>query len=382
MRYARLLFGFALILLALWVIVGEQISGASANAVVNAPVVTLRADVSGRLALPDRTLGARVERSEALASITNELVERDRLDDLVLERGLVIAGIARMNDDLAAAQIELETLRTRAETLIEQHLAEIRTRLDHARRSLAILEGEDPAAQDGPTSQGGSAAQRAPAGPLTALTLEQYRERVELLEITLAAAERGIFLGEGAGEVAQLPQKLRELEARLGALENALAEAEGREAALTRRINRERVQVNVRTGGDLNSPVNGLFWEALQADGVVVQRGDPILRLVDCDRVLVTLTVTERIYNSLSIGQPASFRLQGNSRNYAASVTRLAGSGASTIYRNLAVAPSGRQLERYDVTLLVPELARETGCQIGKTGRAFFDRRPLDWLRD
>lgn len=62
---------------------------------------------------------------------------------------------------------------------------------------------------------------------------------------------------------------------------------------------------------------------------------------------------------------------------------RLAGAGAATVYRNLAVAPSSKHLERYDVTLLVSGLKDdpELACAVGRTGRVFFERRPLDWLR-
>ncbi len=43
MRYSRPVIGILLIILSVWVIVGEQMSGASADAVVNAPIVTIRA---------------------------------------------------------------------------------------------------------------------------------------------------------------------------------------------------------------------------------------------------------------------------------------------------------------------------------------------------
>jgi hypothetical protein len=115
-----------------------------------------------------------------------------------------------------------------------------------------------------------------------------------------------------------------------------------------------------------------------------VQRGDPLLRLIDCSATLVTLSVTERVYNGLTIGQNAKFRLGGTSDVFDATISRLAGSGAATVYRNLAVAPSQRHLERYDVTLIVPGLREmgTEGCLIGRTGRAFFDTRPLDGLRN
>ena len=49
----------------------------------------------------------------------------------------------------------------------------------------------------------------------------------------------------------------------------------------------------------------------------------------------------------------------------------------------LAVAPSNKHLERYDIALLVPALRENTNlrCTVGQTGRVFFEARPLDWLR-
>lgn len=49
----------------------------------------------------------------------------------------------------------------------------------------------------------------------------------------------------------------------------------------------------------------------------------------------------------------------------------------------MAVAPDQKHLERYDVSLILPELrtGREEGCMIGRTGRVFFDDRPLNVLR-
>ena len=109
-----------------------------------------------------------------------------------------------------------------------------------------------------------------------------------------------------------------------------------------------------------------------------------MLRLLDCDSTLVTVSVTEGVYNRLTVGEAAVFKLSGEGRSFSASVIRLAGPGAATIYQNLAIAPGQRHLERYDVALIVPSLreAPELRCAVGRTGRAFFEARPLDWLRD
>ena len=280
MKYTRLLLGAALILVALWVIVGEQMSGASGDAVVNARVVTLRSPTAGNLAMAQRPLGAQVARGETLATVSDPLVDGLRLDDLTLEAGFNAAALAGIEAELSALQGQPETALARA------------------------------------------------------------------------------------------------------ALSARKAEAEARGAALAERLSREKLRVNAASGGEILAPVTGQIWEILEADGVNVQRGDPILRMVDCGSAFVTLSVSERIYNRLRLGETATLRLEGQSRTHDATISRLAGSGAAAIYRNLAVAPSQRHLERYDVSLLVGDLARAgEGCLIGQTGRVFFDRRPLDWLR-
>ena len=86
MKYTRLIIGVAIIIVAGWIIIGEQITGASANAVVNAPLSTVRAPIAGQLSLPDRGLGAAVSDGEEIATVTDARVDRVRLDNLLMER--------------------------------------------------------------------------------------------------------------------------------------------------------------------------------------------------------------------------------------------------------------------------------------------------------
>ncbi|MBC7739123.1 MAG: hypothetical protein H7245_18365, partial [Candidatus Saccharibacteria bacterium] len=52
MRYFRLVLGSLIIVLAVWLIVGEQMAGASADAVVNARLSMLRAPIAGTIDMP------------------------------------------------------------------------------------------------------------------------------------------------------------------------------------------------------------------------------------------------------------------------------------------------------------------------------------------
>ncbi|MDS9470019.1 HlyD family efflux transporter periplasmic adaptor subunit [Paracoccus sp. MBLB3053] len=385
MKFSRLLIGFLAIILALWIIVGEQMSGASADAVVNARIVTVRADVAGDLSMPNRPLGAKVAKGDILASIIDPLVDSVRLDDLYMESSYSTAEIAQMTAQIDKAKVQKASLEKRSETFRRERLDELRERLDHARNRLELLERGDALDEDGQRliDAAGEVSGRLPAEPLThALAIDHARERVALLDIALRSAEAGVFLGDGYNDAPVSEQRAIELGSEIDTLTTRLDEAKARLTALTDRIAREQVRVSGLSGGEILAPISGQFWEVLEADGVNVQRGDPLLRMVDCGSVMVTLSVSERVYNSLRLGGPAKFRLDGQSKLYDGTISRLAGSGAATVYRNLAIAPSQRHLERYDVTLLVPELgASEGGCMIGQTGRVFFDRRPLDWLR-
>ncbi|RJE78504.1 HlyD family secretion protein [Paracoccus sp. JM45] len=388
MKYSRLIIGIAAVIFALWVIIGEQMSGASADAVVNAPVVTVRAPVAGNLELPTRQLGVYVRQGEVLATIADPIVDRVHLDDLLMEVQLEKAGRDQIVSLLTETRTIHDSMQQRTDTYRTHRLEELRERLSRAEARLAILEnGGVPrtAAQQRAVDAVTEESDRLPAEPnIASLVLEHARERVAVLQIAVNAAEQNVFLGDGYNDAPNAEQHMVQLDGEIADMVSRKAEADARVAAIEERVDRARVSVNSLTGGELRSPVTGTYWEILEANGTNVQRGDPLLRLVDCSATVVTLSVTERVYNGLTIGQGAKFRLGGASDVYDATVSRLAGSGAETVYRNLAVAPSRLHLERYDVTLIVPGLRDKgtDGCLIGRTGRAFFDTRPLDGLRN
>lgn len=386
MKYSRLLLGSLVIIIALWVIVGEQMSGTSANAFVNARLVTVRSDVAGKIEMSPRSLGAKVGEGEVVASVTDPLVDRVRLNDLLMEQEFIASELARLTAFQTTTQEILDALEQRSDTYTDHRIEELEIRLAHARARLALIEQQgatDPevaAAIDAV----GAASDALPGEPrFPELALDHAREKVEVLEVALRAAQAGVFLGDGYNDAPNAEQRAVELRSEIAGTQAAVVDVQARQQAIATRISRARERVNGLSGGNLTAPVNGMLWEILAANGEYLERGDPVLKLVDCGSVMVSLSVSEGVFNGLQLGQSAEFRLQGQSQLFTATVSRLAGAGAATIYRNLAVAPSQKHLERYDVTLLVNGLKDdpELSCAIGRTGRVFFDSRPLDGLR-
>ncbi|MEY8143579.1 HlyD family efflux transporter periplasmic adaptor subunit [Falsihalocynthiibacter sp. CO-5D18] len=289
-----------MILFALWVIVGEQITGVSSDAVVNARLSTVRAPIAGTLDMPMRPFGTVIQEGEALATLNDPLVDSVRRDDLRMELAFAAAEVERLVA-FGADQVEANTSDSSA----------------------------DP---------------------------EVLANRSPRTDTRIGQSDLNVYLSEARSRLAAIDARLFEENTRITRLSNA----------------------------NLTAPTDGLLWEVLADDNEVVQRGQDILKLMVCDSALVTLSVPDNVYNHLRVGQPAKFRLEGVETLYDGTITRIAGAGAETIYRNLAVAPSIKHLERYDIALLVPELRKNTElrCTVGQTGRVFFETRPLDWVRD
>lgn len=382
----RLLVGIALVALALWIIVGEQLAGVTADATINARVAVVRAPIAGDLSMPDRSFGASVTRGQVLGAVEDRLVDAVRLDDLRMERAIAAAAVARQETLVGETSALIADLQDRADLFRENRLRDISLRLDFARERLRLLqEGVFPEVFDiaPPAAAGVERTAEPGAEGLRPLWINAVEERIAVLEIELESARAGVYLGDGYNDAPNSEQRIAELRSELASHRARLEEAEATLDAIGARVDAELLRTNRAGRADLLAPVAGQLWDVLAESGTNIQRGDPVLRVLDCGSVLVTASVTEGVYDDLAPGTAAAFRPTGDTRNFDATVIRLGGSGAATLYEHLAVAPSERHLERFDVTLSVPGLAAEPdlSCAVGRTGRVFFEERPLDRLR-
>jgi multidrug resistance efflux pump len=393
MRFAKVGIGVALIAFALFVIFGEQLAGASADAFVNARLTMTRAQIAGTLRLQAPVLGSRIRRGDTLGEITDPLVDSVRLSDLVTEQAKNEAETVQIRATLISVEESIELLQTRAQTYRAERTRQLEAQL-----------GASNATADASKAQLSlyrqmlqRSTQLSSRGVETTGSLEQAQSRVEVAQkelenaqaqatvnqVSLEAARRGTFLGDGYNDAPYSEQRISELQLRREELTADLTAQLAAKVAVEERIRAERLRVNRLTSAPLQANVSGIFWSLPSADGETVQRGQDLFQLVDCDSTIVTLSVSESVYNSLQIGKEAEFRLSGSSQVFPATIIRLAGAGAESIYKNLAIAASQKHLERFDVALAVPELLSksELRCQVGRTGRVFFQRRPLDWIR-
>jgi len=392
-RWLKVSAGVALAGAGLYVIVGEQMAGVSANAMVNAQVVIVRAPVDGIFDLRVRNLGTRLAAGEPLGTLTDPRPDELRLTDMRQTLAQTEADLRRL-EDLTTALVNSRAAyvqqaqdygvgRTRQ---VEARLAEANASLEAAQARLREADATSRRATDLARQGIQTAADfnRARAAfEVAGQEVEVARNRIAYLTIEADAARRGVFLGDSYNDAPSSQQRVRELDQRIGELSAEVRERNRRIGILEGAIAEERVRLGRYREAAVTAPAPGMLWEIMTGSGEYVRRAQDLLRLVDCSTTIVTASVRESVYNRLKVGDAVQFRLLDDGRVFDGVVARLAGSGAETIYRSLAVGPSAEHLKRFDVLVNVPALAAdpELACAVGRTGRAVFAGRPLDALR-
>jgi multidrug resistance efflux pump len=393
MKLARTVIGLVLLAGGLYVIVGEHFAGTSADATVNARLYIVRAPIEGKVTLAVRSIGARVNPGELVADIADERFDTARLLELERDRDnqqIDLKRIAGQRIALSESRIGLEAQSTDYQRgrirQIEARIAEMKAAQDAAAARLREADAEFKRANElnNRGVQTVANLDRARATfDVAQQDLESAQQRGNYFETELTSARAGVFIGESYNDAPFSTQRIRELDLRLAELAVDEQQIKARIAEYDRQINSERLRVNRLTSATLNARVPGMVWDFLVDDGEHARRGQDLVKLVDCNSLVVTAGVSEALYDSLTIGAPAQFRLFGDDRIFDGTVTRLGGSSASSLYANLAVGPSLQHLQRFDVTVMVPDLAQQPdlACAIGRTGRVMFSGSPIAKLR-
>ena len=392
-RVIRFVIGAVIIAAALFVIIGEQMAGVSSNAVVNAQVLILRAPIDGEVNLQVKALGTRVTPNQPLATLSDPRPDDLRLVDLQRDLRRVSIDL----DRLQALVKQLEPLRDafarQAADYAKGRVSQLETRLGEANATLDAVQARlrdseasfRRATELGRTgtASGAEQSRTRAAFEVSGQDVEAARHRIEYLKIELAAARNGTFLGDSYNDTPYSQQRLRDTEQKLTELETEIRERTERVKVLTEQVAEERVRAGRFREARILSPTTGILWELMSGGGEYVRRAQDVMRIVDCTTTIVTASVRESLYNRLQVGDPVQFRLLGDSEVYDGVIARLAGSGAQTIYRSLAIGPSQEHLKRFDVAISSPALAADpkTNCAVGRTGRVVFSSRPLDFWR-
>jgi multidrug resistance efflux pump len=205
---------------------------------------------------------------------------------------------------------------------------------------------------------------------ITAETERAINHRLIAVEVELAAARRGEYVGDTYNDRPSSRQQADELSIRIAESEAELTARNQRLDKLRSQFAAERNHYESLANVTLRAPIEARVWEVLVAPGEEVRRGQDLLRLLDCSGVVVTSTVREAVFNKLQIGDKAQFRFSDQAATYNGYIIRM--SGIASPPDNLAIQIASPSSGTYRVTLAVPDLA-VAQCGIGRSGRLVFE---------
>ncbi|WP_315706256.1 MULTISPECIES: HlyD family secretion protein [unclassified Bradyrhizobium] len=393
MKLGRIIIGVLLLAGGLYILIGEHFAGTSGDATVNARLYVVRAPIEGRVTLAVTNIGARVNTGELIAEIVDDRFDTTRLLNLERERDeqkIALKRIPAQRSALEQSRAAFKTQSTDYKTgrvrQIEARIAEAKAAQDAAAARLKLADATFARANELKERGVQTVAnldQASSSLDVAKQDVESAKQRTNYFETELSSAQSGVFIGDSYNDVPFSMQRIRELDLRLAELAVDEQQIQARLAQYEQQIDAEHVRINRLTSATLKARVPGMAWDFLVDDGEYARRGQDLVKLVDCNSLVVTASVPETLYDSLTIGVPVQFRLFGDDRIFDGTVTRLGGSGASQLYANLAVGPTPQHLQRFDVTVAVPDLAKQPdlSCAIGRTGRVIFTSGPIAAFR-
>jgi biotin carboxyl carrier protein len=377
----------------LYIVFGEHLAGVSSDATVNARLTTLRSPIDGEVNFDLDKIGTVLQAGEHIGGIHNTRVDTTRLSDLQDRHARLISDIGKIEGQIASTKAAREGLDKQIATYKQGRLDQLGAKIDEGEAQIEAARARQRKARHSLKRarvlkergvQSIARLDEAESQFQVALKdTEAAKKRKAFLEVELKAAKQGTFLGDSYNDTPYSWQRLKQLNLELDKLQAELESLKRRKKQTQTLIDGERVRLAELSRAKIISPVNGIVWDFLAGSGESVQEGQELLRVVDCDTVVVTANVSERLYNELQPGDTARFRVLGEDTSYEVTVSRLAGAGANQRYRTLAIAAIPEEEIGYDVLLDVSQIAANdgVGCMVGQKGRVVFSDAPVATLQ-
>lgn len=365
-----------------WLPVQRLLATTSAEAVVNARVITLRAPIEGEVSLAKAgtEIGSTFTTAQDILTIRNPRTDFTHLTNLRRSRAQLQTSIAALEskhtllttnlDELSAQQ---ERFRVGRVEQIEQRVAETDAEIASAKARYTTVAAALTRASSLRRTDAVSQAFLDKAVQEESVAKDTVRgliERRKGMLVELRAAKAGTYIGDSYNDTPQSAQRKMEIGLELADVRARVTGSRAELSALDMDIAEEARRKQALSEAVVQSPANGRVWEILTAPGEHVNAGQDLVRMLDCSSAFVTASVSETVYQRLTIGQSATFRPRGGGQDLQGLVVGL--NGLSAVASNSAIRQSALSREPYHVTLKFPELQHDKDCFIGRSGLVQF----------
>ncbi len=344
----------------------------STEAVLNRRLITIRAPIEGQLTISLRG-------DEMVVAISNPRADRTRLTDIEGQRARNEESLAILREKIEDQTKLLTSLELQGESFRQGRIRQLTARrsdLEANTRAASARREEANAAYERSSalSKTGNVSNAEMGRLLRERTIAAQNEisaeqQLAAAQVELEASQSGIFIGDSYNDRPSSMQAADDLRRRLNELRAEFKAEQSLRDRLSSELEEERVRFSDRALVTLNGPRDTRIWESLVTSGEYVRSGQDLIRNIDCKSAIVTASVSERVYNKLSIGDMARFIPADGGDEAKGVVVDM--SGAANVAGNLAVPPhviDRRDLFRVNVELITAGEA----CIVGRTGQVIF----------
>ncbi|NOY71668.1 MAG: HlyD family efflux transporter periplasmic adaptor subunit [Gammaproteobacteria bacterium] len=347
-RLIRITISIIVIALALWAFLPGLIYPVSRNAVVNAQVMTIRAPIQGEIISLLSTAGQITSKGELIARIEDNRIDRSKQAAMLAEQATLLEKMRALEKEVAELNNFQGRLKNNAkayQSLVNKHyvalLAETDTKLTAIRaiasETKAKLGRQSILFSKGLTTQAAfDAIQR--EDRVARAELKEVERVIERLGVERESAMRGVYIGDGFNNVPYSQQRGDEIDLLLQVVQSNLRDADIRLREVGRQIDVEQERLASNSGADLIAPDDGHIWLDLVSVGEYVTAGTPLMQIAKVSHLFLIVTLNERHFETISIGDPATIDFIGSQGKLDGTVERIQGSKSKLPESRLAVA--------------------------------------------
>jgi multidrug resistance efflux pump len=385
-RIARAALAAAVIAAGVWGFAPYVLKDVATSAYVNAELTRVATPVAGVLTegLPQE--GAFLSKDARLRLVTARTPNRARLDDLEQQAALAASTVDLMEAQLAELGRDDATLKARSAVFKAASVGRLGGRVQQAEAEAAACEARRRELQDkfsraqrlaeqGFVSDAGlrSAKDAADAGTETC---KAARANLVAIRVEGEAAQKGVFLSDGANDAPYAEQQRARLMLRRQELMTELVKARASQAQLTAQVAAERQLYARATSYEAVLPAGHLVWTVEARPGSEVVEGQPLMTVADCRNRFVVVELPARKIERLGVGDAARVRLLGSDHWQTGRVRRITGGAARQDMRLFAAEMPRPGPRSFTVEVSLDETAvvdQRRSCDIGRSADVRFD---------
>ncbi|MCY1669040.1 HlyD family efflux transporter periplasmic adaptor subunit [Rhizobium sp. SL86] len=357
----------------------------SIEAIINAPIEVVRAPIDGRVSARSVRAGEFLASGTRVASIANERVDEKFLLEM---NNSIVASRAEMlslDNQILRLKSQLDDLRDliamSSGSAVERLQSQYRQKqIDAAalatERDLLIEEAQRAERLAHQQIKSGSEAIRARReADIAAFRTEIAREEAAELLLRIEAVKARLIT-DFDSSMSSLRIRESEMTERLEEKRNerdavALSVAQFEKSARAEALRTERLRQV-----ELTAPVGGRVWQIAMTDSEFVQEGDTLIEVANCAAEVVTATVTERIFNTIRVGQPIDFVAESDRIRRPGVIIQASGPASRVDEVRYAIRSSANEKKEFRIAVRLDQAENDPDvCSIGRTGKILFRSR-------